>query len=173
MERGIEMSKEVMDKELRMGNVLIKNFIKAPKRAIVDLDLMQHLTPREFYIYILLLNSPPNFTPAISWIGDTLQLGRTASSNVLKGLRNKNLVDIVKIDSYRYVWYVNNVMYDPDKHGDFVKKRYDQVTKEHEVNSKDANERIKDIETKLLNASGNEYQMLIDEMISIEQSKGK
>ena len=152
-------------------NVLIKNFVETPKKAFVDLRMMEYLTPNEFYIHTYLMNASDDFTPTVRWMADTLKVSQGKAQQISKNLRSKGFIDLMPTeDGRRFVWVINSVPINYEKHGEFLKT---DTKKLHELRTERNKELDKQITilTKMLENREGDPVDLIKAIRELEESK--
>lgn len=152
-------------------NFLIKNFLDSPKKMVANMDTMRRLTANEFYMHTLLMNAPNDFIPNYRYFAEIMGVSTSVITRIVKGLKDKGLLDIEKINQYQSSWVVNDVILDLDKHKDFLHKSYEHYTARREEANREIKMRISELEIQLEYAVGNEYQEIVNEIIKLEQSK--
>lgn len=152
-------------------NKLVKNFLDSPKKLICNMDTMRRLTPNEFYIHTLLLNAPSDFAPNFNYLAEIINMSVGTVQKTIDGLKEKGLVEIDRISTYQAVWYVNDVILDLEKHKDFLRRSYSSYTNTREKHNREIKMKIAELEIRLENTVGDEYQQIVEEIIKLEQSK--
>lgn len=152
-------------------NTIVKNFLDSPKKMIMNFETMRRLKPDEFYIYTLLINAQDDFVPNYRYFEEILECSNSRVRTIIKSLKDKGLIDIQQITAFQSVWYVNDVLLDPDKHKNFLNRKYNHYTNVREEHNRNIKMEIAELEMRLENTRGNEYQEIIDRIIKLEQSK--
>ena len=151
-------------------NVLVKNFPETPKKAFVDLNVMELLTPEEFYIHIYLMNAEEDFAPTVRWISSFLDISIGKAQKISKSLRVKGFLDLMPTEDGRsYVWLVNSVPINYEKHIEFLKTDTQKLHQIRLERNKEIDEEIA-ILTKKIELGGDAVD-LVRKIRRLEQEK--
>lgn len=156
------------------GNILLKSWVETPKKIFYDISNLDRLSPEELKVHLYLLNANENeFSPSVRWIQTFLGVSAGKAQQINKSLRVKGFVDLMPTEDGRYfVWVVNNVPLNVDKHKEFFNTKTNIL---HEKRVERNRERDAEIErlTRLLEAGSDDIDPvgLINRINELEREK--
>lgn len=155
-------------------NMLIKNFPETPRKALLDLEVLEVLDPYEFYVYTILLNAEEDFEPTITKFQELLKLSRGKTNNIMQGLKNRGFLDIKPADNKRsYIWYIYNRPLNFTTHRDYLVKSDNALKLQRDRENEEINKQIAELQREMMAATGEELIKITDKIIRLEQTKGK
>lgn len=155
-------------------NILVKNFPETPRRGLLDLDVMDFLTPEEFYIHTFLINQNEDYEPTMRKLVEKMNISLGKISALTKSLSGKGFLTIEKNDEgTNYVWHVYNKPVNFDKHRDYLVKSEETLKRDRSKEDLELELEIADLERKLITATGDDFTKIIDRIVELEQMKGK
>lgn len=155
------------------GNILIKHMTGNKKpNGFIQFELMNHLTPNEFYVYTYLLNAPSDFNPSYDKFSTLLGYkSKTTIMKVVNKLRTLRLLTIDQLDDI-WVWTVSfqAKLDEIDK-----VEVFEDLTSYEDIN-RDKNKIKRDIQIKremLDTASDEDVLRLLEEIVQMEGELSK